>query len=94
MPPACVYAAVFGGASEYFGVPSLAGAWPFSREEWLHAMGAPLSLLGVSGPKVGGAASVGEKLCIFAMWCGETFGSDLRSSGRLIIGFISCGVSS
>ena len=57
-------------------------------------MGAPLSLLGVSGPKVGGAASVGEKLCIFAMWCGETFGSDLHSSGRLIIGFISCGVSS
>jgi hypothetical protein len=33
-------------------------------------MGAPLSLLGVRDLKVGGAASVGEKLCIFAMWCG------------------------
>ena len=68
VPPARLCAAEEGGASEYFEVPSLAGAWPFSREEWLHAMGTPLSLLGVSGLKVGGAASVGEKLCIFAMW--------------------------
>jgi hypothetical protein len=66
--PACLCAAEGGGASESFEVPSLAGAWPFSREEWLDAMGAPLSLLGVSGLKVGGAAFVGEKLCIFAMW--------------------------
>ena len=68
VPLARLCAAEDGGASESFEVPSLAGAWPFSREEWLHAMGTPLSLLGVSGPKVGGAASVGEKLCIFAMW--------------------------
>jgi len=61
-------AAEDGGASESFEVPSLAGAWPLSREEYLQAMGTPLSLLGVRGPKVGGAASVGEKLCIFAMW--------------------------
>jgi len=66
--PACLCAAEDGGASEYFGVPSLAGAWPLLREEYLQAVGAPLSLLGVSGLKVGGAASVGEKLCIFAMW--------------------------
>ena len=94
MLPAFLCAAEGGGASESFEVPSLAGAWPLLREEYLQAMGTPLSLLGVSGLKVGGAASVGEKLCIFAMWCGQTFGSDLRSSGRLIIGFISCGVSS
>lgn len=65
---ACLCAAEGGGASESFGMPSLAGAWPLSREEYLQAMGTPLSLLGVSGLKVGGAASVGEKLCIFAMW--------------------------
>ena len=68
VPLARLCAAEDGGASEYFEVPSLAGALPFSREEYLQAMGAPLSLLGVRGLEVGGAASVGEKLCIFAMW--------------------------
>lgn len=68
VPLARLCAAGDGGASEYFEVPSLAGAWPLLREEYLQAMGAPLSLLGVSGPKVGGAAFVGGKLCIFAMW--------------------------
>jgi hypothetical protein len=47
VPLARLCAAEDGGASESFEVPSLAGAWSLSREEWLHAMGTPLSLLGV-----------------------------------------------